>query len=397
MSLRPCLRVLFAMVVGALAACTAESDEPPAIAEVELVAPVPRGHGIARAPVTWVDGAPAEAGTASGRRELRGWIYYPAAEAAGAGGVALDRAWAEAYRPTLERRIGKAAADAMLQATWHADDGGAAAPGRFPVLVFAHGYRQLPTNYSALIEAMVARGYAVLAPASPGVADVVLLEGGRMAERQGLGDDMYDLQAFDVASAVAEVARLDVADGEPYAGHLDLSRIGVFGHSLGGAAAVLAAARVPAIRAAANLDGDYSGPAESARPRVPLLYVTTQPPNREVAPLDGWDDESNERRRARIWQGIAAGSPRALRVRIGGMFHSNFQDEALLPAAAIPAKLRGTRFGSMDGARGIEVSARLLAGFFAATLDGPAAEPVEAVVAECGTCDVKLAGSDATR
>ena len=397
MPLRSCLRALFAIVVGALAACTTQSEEPIAIADVEFVAPVPRGHGIARAPVAWVDAARAEAGTASGRRELRGWLYYPAAEATGARGAALDRAWAEAYRPTLVRRIGGAAADAMLQATWHAAEGGIAAPGRFPVLVFAHGYRQLPTNYSALIEAMVARGYAVLAPASPGVADVVLLAGGRIAERQGLADDMYDLQAVDIASAVTELARLDAADGEPYAGHLDLSRVGVFGHSLGGAAAVLAAARVTAIRAAANLDGDYSGPAESARPRVPLLYVTTQPPNREAAPLDAWDDESNERRRARIWQGIAAGSPRALRVRIGGMFHSNFQDDALLPAQAIPPKLRGTRFGSIDGARGIDLSARLLAAFFAATLDGPAAEPIEAVVAECGTCDVKLAGSDATR
>ena len=397
MSLRSCLRALFAIVVGMLAACTSQSDEALAIAAVQFVAPVPRGNGIARAPVAWEDAARAEAGTASGRRELRGWLYYPAAEATGAGSVALDGAWAEAYRPTLVRRIGRAAADAMLQATWHSADGGIAAPGRFPVLVFAHGYRQLPTNYSALIEAMVARGYAVLAPASPGVADVVLFEGGRIAERQGLGDGMYDLQALDIASAVAELARLDAADGQPYAGHLDLSRVGVFGHSLGGAAAVLAAARIPAIRAAANLDGDYSGTTASARPRVPLLYVTTQPPNREVAPLDAWDDESNERRRARIWQGIAADSPRALRVRIGGMFHSNFQDEALLPVAAVPSKLRGTRFGSIDGARGIDLSVRLLAGFFAATLDGPAAEPIEAVVAECGTCDVKLTGSDVTR
>jgi len=67
-----------------------------------------------------------------------------------------------------------------------------------------------------------------------------------------------------------------------------------------------ASARVPRVRAAANLDGDYAGPAAVEQPRVPLLYVTSQPPNRPAQPKSNWDDESKEVRRAAIWRVVSA-------------------------------------------------------------------------------------------
>lgn len=383
----------FALLLAAslaVAGCSSESGEPVAVVgDVRIATPVPDGHGIGRARVHWTDASRSDAGTASGMREVHGWLYYPAEGAPVDGGVALDGAWAEAYRPTLERRIGAAASDAMLRARWHATTAPAAA-GRFPVLVFAPGYRQLPTNYNVVLEALVARGYVVLALASPGLADVVPLADGRVAPKVPLDDAGYDTLARDIASAIAELPAFDAAQGQAFAAHLDLSRIGVFGHSLGGAAAVLASARVPGIRAAANLDGDYAGDSAVEQPRVPLLYITSQPPNRAAAPKSEWEDESNEVRRDRIWRNLASLSPRAQRVRVGGMFHSNFQDEALLPPAAIPRKLRGNRFGSIDGARGLELASRLLAGFFAEHLGGPAADDVSAVVAQFPESDVQV-------
>ncbi|MCJ0826560.1 alpha/beta hydrolase [Luteimonas sp. 50] len=378
---------------AALAACTGQSVPEDVGPVATPVTPMPKGHGIGRVPVAWTDATRTEHATASGRRELRGLLYYPAAQAVADGGRALDAAWADAYRPSLVRRIGPRAADAVLQMRWHAGAGIAAAEGRFPVLVFAHGYHQLPTSYTTLIESLVARGYAVFAIAAPGIAEVVPLGDGRIAPNLPLGDDGYSKFAQDIASAVAELPKLDATPGHPFSGHLDSGRIGVFGHSVGGAAAVLASARVPAIRAAANLDGDYSGDAAEAQPRVPLLYITTQPPNRAATPKSGWDDERNEVRRAGIWRQLAVASPRALRVRVGGMFHANFQDEALLPASAIPQELRGTRFGSIDGVRGLELTSRLLAGFFAGSLGGPAAEEVDKVVAAYPEADLQVSGS----
>lgn len=378
---------------SALVGCT-EQSVPEDVGPVATpVTPVPQGLGIGRAAVAWTDTTRAEADTASGKRELRGLLYYPAQKKAEDGGPALDAAWADAYRPSLVRRVGPAAADAFLKMRWHSGDGVPAAGGRFPVLVFAHGYHQPPTSYMALIEHLVARGYVVFAIAAPGFAEVVPLADGRIAANLPLSDEGYSKFAQDIASAVAEVPKLDAVPGHPFAGHLDAARIGVFGHSLGGAAAVLAAARMPSIRAAANLDGDYAGASADEQPRVPLLYVTTQPPNREASPKSDWDDERNEVRRAGIWRHLAAASPRALRVRVGGMFHANFQDEALLPVSAIPQKLRGTRFGSIDGVRGLELTSRLLAGFFAETLDGPAEDGVDKVVAAYPEADLQVSGA----
>lgn len=366
-----------AALVASLAAC-APAEQP--IAHVAApVTPMPTGHGVGRSALAWTDASRSDTGTPSGQRELRGWLYYPTTQAPAIGGVALDGAWAEAYRPSLERRLGAAAAQAMLAARWHAS-AAPAAPGRFPVLVFAHGYHQLPTNYSALLEGLASRGYVVLAIASPGIAEVVPQAGNRMAPNQPLDDRSYDTMARDIASAIGELPTLDASAGKSWAGHLDLDRVGVFGHSVGGAAAVLASARVPRVRAAANLDGDYAGAAAVEQPRVPLLYVTSQPPDRPAQPRSDWDTERNEIRRDRLWRQLASRSPRALRVRVGGMFHANFEDSALLPAAAMPRKLRANRYGSIDGARGLDFTVRLLAGFFAEAMDGAATDCVQAVL-----------------
>jgi len=376
-----------AAVVASLAACT-PAEQPPAHVAAP-VTPVPAGHGVGRSELAWTDTTRSDADTPSGKRELRGWLYYPTTQAPAVEGVALDGAWADAYRPSLERRLGVAAAKAMLTAHWHASDA-PAAPGRFPVLVFAHGYHQLPTNYSALLEGLASRGYVVLAMASPGIAEVVPLAGNRMAPNMPLDDRSYDTMARDIVSATGELPALDASAGKAYAGHLDLDRVGVFGHSVGGAAAMLAAARVPRVRAAANLDGDYAGPSATEQPRVPLLYVTSQPPDRPAQPKSDWDTERNEVRRDRIWRHLASRSPRALRVRVGGMFHANFEDSALLPASAMPRKLRENRYGSIDGARGLDLTVRLLAGFFSETLGGAPIDGVQAVVKQFPEADLQV-------
>lgn len=384
---RACRPIVVSLIVAMLTAC-APADEAPRHVEA-LVTPVPTGHGIGRSAVAWTDSTRSDEDASSGKRELRGWLYYPTSQAPAVGNVALEGAWADAYRPSLVRRLGVAAAGAMLAAPWHASDAPAAASGRFPILVFAHGYHQLPTNYSALIEGLVSRGYAVLAIASPGIAEVVPLEGNRIAPNRALDDDGYNTMAQDIASAIKQLPVLDAATDRAYGGHLDLTRIGVFGHSVGGASAVLAAARLPQVKAAANLDGDYGGASAIEQPQVPLLYVTTQPPDRPAQPKSDWDTEHNEVRRALIWRQLASRSPRAIRVRVGGMFHANFQDSALLPASAMPEKLRENRYGTIDGARGLRFTVQLLDGFFSQTWQGHSSDSVKDVVARFPEADAQ--------
>ncbi|HEV2758938.1 MAG TPA: alpha/beta fold hydrolase [Acidimicrobiales bacterium] len=84
-----------------------------------------------------------------------------------------------------------------------------------PLVVFAHGSGGNPEFYRVLLEAWAARGYVVAAPRLP--AD-------------------HDDQPGDVSFVITELLRLSSATTGPYAGLVDANRIGVAGHSAGGAA-----------------------------------------------------------------------------------------------------------------------------------------------------------------
>jgi predicted dienelactone hydrolase len=83
------------------------------------------------------------------------------------------------------------------------------------LVVFAHGSGGNPDFYRVLLEAWASHGYVVAAPRLP--AD-------------------HENQPGDISFVIAELLRLSSATAGPYAGLVDANRIGVAGHSAGGAA-----------------------------------------------------------------------------------------------------------------------------------------------------------------
>ncbi|WP_327003831.1 alpha/beta hydrolase [Dactylosporangium sp. NBC_01737] len=96
--------------------------------------------------------------------------------------------------------------------------------GRFPVVVFSHGYTRRPEDYLRLLRTWAADGFIVAAPAFPHSA--------RGSQR--LDDKDIVNQPGDTAAVLTAVLALDGTAGDPLAGRVDRGAVAAAGHSLGG-------------------------------------------------------------------------------------------------------------------------------------------------------------------
>ncbi len=347
--------------VGFIAGCHDLEASPNAeIVWAQNVGPIalprPTGmHRVGRVATVWAD--------ASRKRVLPVWVYYPAIASDSAATPLLpDSAWTEVHRGELVRRFGPAG-NALAAMTTRAES---AAPveatgRRFPVVIFAPDHGWLPTDYSALIEDLASRGFAVLTFAPPGDGGAIRFADGTV--EPGSGDPSAERVAADMQFVAERLALLDREPGWLLAGALDLRHVAVAGAGTGGTAALLAAARDPAVFAAISLDGDFVNQGHLVV-KQPLLYLSTEPPGADSLPPSQWGlVDRAERRRDESWAAVAPRSSFAIRIRLSGLYRGNLVDAALIPARALPPTLHETRVGRIDPVRGFHVVDDAVAAF----------------------------------
>ena len=139
--------------------------------------------------------------------------------------------------------------------------------GKFPLILFAHGYEVTPTFYEPMLEAWAAAGYVVAAPTFP------ILSG----SPGGASHVDYE-KTFDDASFVI-TSVLQAASSDPVAALVDPSRIAAAGHSDGETIAFglgyLACCRDQRVSAVIPMAGDLS---RANNPHVrdtgtPILHI----------------------------------------------------------------------------------------------------------------------------
>ncbi len=272
-----------------------------------------------------------------GFRQVEVIAWYPAAPAAasrrGERAPYLRAGLVEVQG--LARRLGAPAAlDGLAGVRTHAelDARPAAAPGKLPVLVFSHGYTGMPSSYTALLEDLASHGYAVLSILHPYEGAAATLEDGRVVShldaagelrkpiRDVLGewatedDTMAEVtrQADDASQVrllrkyLAGLPQTDLvlrrwvddtrlvldrlatlppgSPGGRLAARLDLSRIGLFGHSMGGVTAGQFCSEDRRCKAGLNFDGipQYGSMIDRSLGR-PFLMVYSARPGRTGA------------------------------------------------------------------------------------------------------------------
>jgi dienelactone hydrolase len=122
----------------------------------------------------------------------------------------------------------------------------------FPIILFSHGWNGFNAQNSGQALQLASHGFVVVAVQHTYGAVVTVFEDGTIARNNpealpsGAPDEEYDLAADkladqwagDLARALDHLAVINTSTSSPFSGKLDLSQVGVYGHSTGGGAAI---------------------------------------------------------------------------------------------------------------------------------------------------------------
>ncbi|GAA2519651.1 alpha/beta hydrolase family protein [Winogradskya humida] len=335
--------------------------------------PEPFGpFGVGTTVVQWSDPDRGEAATpdVGDRRVVVVQLWYPAgavgADAPRAQYLGRDRREADIVAAGEAEYLGAPAfvLDGPPRAHTHAVfDAAPAAGGRFPVVLFSPGLGGLRTQNTAWAEDLASRGYVVAGVDHPYDSAAVVLAEGRTVrtrisdEGSGTRSDWIAVRAADLRFVLTQLGRLDD-------GRMDVGRVAVTGHSLGGAAAMRAAQQDARFGAVINLDG---GPDPEQGPlRQPVLALT-----HEIR------DKADADYLALLAKVLESGTATSYRLTVPGSAHLTFTDAPLyLPP--VPSVV-----GSLGAAGSVRMTTETCAVFLDATLRGRAVD-LPAVLARDG-------------
>lgn len=162
--------------------------------------------------------------------------------------------------------------------------------GKLPVLLFTGPNNRFQNTFQT--EELASHGYLVVALDHPYSSDLVGFPDGRVtgrrkenifldfgtperleASRQGVTVDLA-VRVADVEFVIECLEEWQCPYSEnQIAGHIDTTRIGVFGHSFGGAVAAEVCTRSPKVRGGINMDGWLFGKAQTAGVSKPFLFM----------------------------------------------------------------------------------------------------------------------------
>src|ERR1700675_4967113 len=260
-------------------------------------------------------------------RDLLVAMWYPAVEGMSALAPYMDKKTADALaeewnlQPDFQRLVGT-----------HARVLAPIAEGSpFPFVLLEHGSGVVPAIYTVLAEGLASSGFIVVANNHPPDSLISVFPDGhelkftpywpaeadRLTQGVAIGKFADEVLVADVRFVLDQLQEMNSHD-RFWQGHLDLSKIGIVGHSMGGTTAALATHKEPRILAGANLDGStYPGMNADVRPipgQKPFLFLATE-------------EHASGETRAREYIGSESNT---YYVVVGGDDHMRFTDAGLV-------------------------------------------------------------------
>jgi len=226
----------------------------------------------------------------------------------------------------------------------------------WPVLLFAPGAGLNAAFYSTFTEDLASHGYVVFGIVPTGWVATVFPGGRKVPASDKRSHDFgwitgtaLPLWADDLRFMLDRIEDLDRDYPNSLFFHrLDLTRIGAFGHSFGGAASILAGLQDQRIRAVLNLDGSPLGVLSKTDLPKPFMVIKHSVSTKYASvPLDDRGKAMQAQVEEELSSVYLKGAP-GYRVEIDEAQHMTFCDMAVLPAWADV----GRRLGVEDAADG---------------------------------------------
>ena len=239
------------------------------------------------------------------------------------------------------------------------------APGLFPVIIFSPGYTGVYQMYSSFIEDVVSHGFVVMSINHPYVSGITVFPDGRTVGLAPVPTDPVERAAFfnmslravvgDAKFVLDTITAMNENDPE-FTGHFDLSHVGMYGHSFGGANTAVCCYEDARFKAGLTLEGVYYPSFTPGNIKVPFLMMFAEARLANDTTVQYmWNHTVNDTARMTI-----AGSTHYAYTDVGLLLHH------LVPLA--PQKILG--FGTIPPKRMMNITRTFVTAFFEVYLKG---------------------------
>ncbi len=330
-------------------------------------------------------------------REVLVWIWYPAAP--GQAGQAVDDYLPAPWRKAIESQSGMLLREFITRdlsrVHAHSIRDAHVAPQQdpYPVVLMRTGGAALTTDYTALAEDLASHGYVVVGFDAPFRTWVVVLPDGRVIARapennldlvsgpqaDERANTLVRAWTADTGFVVDQLERLNASDPSgKFLGRLDMQRVGAFGHSLGGATALLFCHDDSRCKAGIDVDGAPLGSVSAEGVTQPFMFLLS---DHKGESSDAETPDAIRQAGANIrsiYDRLPSGG--RLQIMIRGANHYMFSDGAMLKSPLAMRAMRTLGILRLDGRRQVAVTARCISTFFDVYLKGAPVSELEGLL-----------------
>ena len=356
----------------------------------ETTLPTPTGpFAVGRTMYVWSDPAHSDpmAPQPSTKRELLAWIWYPAAPRQSS--QMIDDYLPAPWRTALERQSGVLLTQFLTRdlsrVRAHSIRDAQVSPQQrsYPVVFMRAGLAALTTDYTTLAEDLASHGYVVVGFDAPYRSFVVVFPDGRViartaqnnadllggAQQEQLANKLLRAWSADVGFAINQLEQLNTSDPSGrFLGRLNMQRVGVFGHSLGGATALQFCHDDSRCKAGIDVDGAPLGSVVADGVTQPFMFLLS---DHRGEPDAGQPDAIRQAGANihSIYDRLS--NDRRLMIVIRGAGHYGFSDDgAMLKSPFVMRVLRTVDVVRLDGRRQVALTAHYISTFFDVYLKG---------------------------